>query len=96
MLETGIGRAHNLHLSTLPNFLLPGDTSASDRYFAQDLIDPPFTLNGDGTLSVPEGAGIGVSPNPERLKRFSTHHERWRAGQQWQGGGIPHGDPTSF
>ncbi|PSR22315.1 MAG: o-succinylbenzoate synthase [Sulfobacillus acidophilus] len=96
MLETGIGRAHNLHLSTLPNFLLPGDTSASDRYFAEDLIDPPFQLNADGTLTVPTGPGIGVTPNTERLKRFSTHHESWQVGQRWIGGGIPHGDPTSF
>lgn len=96
MLETGIGRAHNLHLSTLPNFLLPGDTSASDRYFAEDLIDPPFRLNDDGTLSVPTGSGIGVEPSRDKLQRFTTHHESWPVQRQWKGGGIPHGNPTSF
>ncbi len=77
MEETGIGRAHNLHLSTLPNFRLPGDTSASDRYFHEDLIDPPFRLNHDGTLSVPEGPGIGVVPDPDRLCRYRRYHEEW-------------------
>lgn len=97
MLETGIGRAHNLHMSTLPNFRLPGDTSASDRYFAEDIIEPPFRLNDDGTLSVPDGAGIGVEPDFERLRRFSGHHETWRVQNgQWEGGGKPYGTPTSF
>ncbi|MCY0898176.1 MAG: o-succinylbenzoate synthase [Firmicutes bacterium] len=96
MLETGVGRAHNLHVSTLPNFRLPGDTSASDRYFFEDLVDPPFRLNPDGTLSVPEGPGIGVEPVPERLARFRTHHEEWRLTPHWRQGGIPHGTPTRF
>lgn len=95
MLETGIGRAHNLHLSTLPNFRLPGDTSASDRYFAEDLVEPPFRLNGDGTLTVPDGPGIGVEPDAERLERYRTYHEMWSVRGQWEGGGVPHGT-TSF
>lgn len=96
MLETGIGRAHNLHLSTLPNFRLPGDTSASSRYFTEDIVDPPFVLNGDGTLTVPEGPGIGVVPDPERLARFGRHHEVWDVRETWKGGGLPFGTPTSF
>ncbi len=97
MLETGIGRAHNLHLSTLPNFRLPGDTSASDRYFKEDIIDPPFRLNADGTLTVPDGPGIGVEPDPDRIRQFRTHHEEWAlAGGLWTGGGKPYGEPTSF
>lgn len=96
MLETGIGRAHNLHLSTLPNFRLPGDTSASDRYFAEDLIEPGFSLNADGTLTVPSGSGIGVEPDAGRMAQFSLHHETWRVDRQWRGGGIPFGSPTSF
>ncbi len=96
MLETGIGRAHNLHMSTLLNFRLPGDTSASDRYFEQDIIDPPFRLNPDGTLTVPSGPGIGVEPDEDRLQRFSSHHETWHVQTQWQGGGVPYGSPTSF
>ena len=60
MLESGIGRAHNVALASLPNVRLPGDTSASGRYWARDVIDPPFTLNADGTVDVPTGPGIGV------------------------------------
>jgi O-succinylbenzoate synthase len=65
MLETGIGRAANLALAALPNFTLPGDTSASDRYYTED-ITPPFVLEA-GRLRVPTGAGIGVSPRPDVL-----------------------------
>ena len=67
MLETGIGRAHNVALATLPNFTLPNDLSASARYYARDLIDPPFALNPDGTLTVPRGAGIGVGVDRDRV-----------------------------
>jgi o-succinylbenzoate synthase len=67
MLESGIGRAHNLHLSTLPNFTLPGDVAASRRYFSPDLIDPPIDVRPDGTIHVPTGAGIGVAIVQERL-----------------------------
>ena len=68
MLESGIGRAHNLHLSTLPGFTLPGDVAASRRYFVPDLIDPPIEVAPDGTIAVPSGAGIGVDPVPERVR----------------------------
>ena len=67
LLETGIGRAHNLALSTLPGFSLPGDVSASARYYEEDLVDPPFTLDPDGTIPVPDGPGIGVSVDQDRL-----------------------------
>lgn len=67
MLETGVGRAHNVAMATLPNFLLPGDSSASDRYYHEDLIDPPFRLTERGTLAAPTGPGLGVWPVPERL-----------------------------
>jgi O-succinylbenzoate synthase len=67
MLESGIGRAHNIHLSTLPNFTLPGDIAASRRYFAPDLIDPEIEVSGDGTIPVPTGAGIGVHVVPDRV-----------------------------
>ena len=58
MLETGIGRAANLALASLPGFTLPGDISASDRYFSED-ITPPFVLE-DGRIAVPTGPGLGV------------------------------------
>jgi O-succinylbenzoate synthase len=79
MLESGIGRAHNLHLSALPGFTLPGDVAASRRYFDPDLIDPPISVRGDGTIDVPGGAGSGVTPVPERLRRATIHHQRFTA-----------------
>lgn len=60
MLESGIGRAHNVALASLPNFRLPGDTSASRRYWARDVVEPEFVLRPDGTVPVPQAHGIGV------------------------------------
>ncbi len=68
MLESGIGRAHNLHLSTLPNFTLPGDVAASRRYYAPDLIDPEIEVRPDGTIPVPVGPGIGVNVVLDRVE----------------------------
>jgi o-succinylbenzoate synthase len=70
MLETGIGRAANVALAALPGFTLPGDTSASARYFHQDVTDA-FVLE-DGYLRVPTGPGIGVVPNPDALREFTV------------------------
>ena len=67
MLESGIGRAHNIHLSSLPNFTLPGDIAASRRYYAPDLVDPEIVVGADGTISVPAGPGIGVHAVAERV-----------------------------
>jgi O-succinylbenzoate synthase len=78
LLESGIGRAHNLAVAALPDFTLPGDISASDRYWAEDIVDPPFTLNPDGTLDVPGGPGIGVRVLRDRLERFSAHTAVYR------------------
>jgi len=69
MLESGIGRAHNLHLSTLPNFSLPGDVAASRRYYEPDLIDPGIEVQPDGLIRVPDGPGIGVHVIDERVER---------------------------
>jgi O-succinylbenzoate synthase len=79
MLESGIGRAHNLHLSTLPGFTLPGDVAASKRYFVPDLIEPPIEVAPDGTVAVPPGPGIGVAPVPERLAAATVQSERFEA-----------------
>ena len=76
MLETGLGRAANVALAALPGFTLPGDTSASGRYYEEDITEP-FVLE-DGRLSVPTGPGLGVSPVPERLERFTTGAETLR------------------
>jgi o-succinylbenzoate synthase len=75
MYESGIGRAHNLHLATLPGFTLPGDTSASERYFVEDIVDEPALLNSDGTVTVPTRPGIGVEILNDRLERYTL--SRW-------------------
>jgi O-succinylbenzoate synthase len=78
MLESGIGRAHNIHLSTLPNFTLPGDVAASHRYFAPDLIEPGITVGPDGTIPVPAGAGIGVRIMPDRVRAATKEVAQFR------------------
>lgn len=76
MLETGVGRATNLHLATLPNFTLPGDISATDRYYHQDIAAPDFKLNvEDTTITVPSGPGIGVSVVSERLEKVRVRRQ---------------------
>jgi O-succinylbenzoate synthase len=75
MLETGVGRAANLHLSTMPNFLLPADISATDRYYVEDIAEPAFYLNvEDSTITVPTGPGIGVEVVMERVKKFRVNY----------------------
>ena len=76
MLETGLGRAGNVALAALPGFTLPGDTSASDRYYTRDITDP-FVLE-DGHLAVPDGPGLGVEPIPDILDELTTSTE-WLA-----------------
>ena len=73
MLETGLGRAANVALAALPGFTLPGDTSASGRYYRADITEP-FVLD-DGHLGVPTGAGLGVVPLPDRLAEVTTGTE---------------------
>jgi O-succinylbenzoate synthase len=74
MLETGIGRAANLALAAMPGFTLPGDTSASKRYFADDITEP-FEMAPDGTMEVPRDTGIGVEPRPDRLEACTLSAE---------------------
>ena len=76
MLETGIGRAANLSFASLPGVSLPSDISATDRYFDPDITEPPFVLGPDSTLKLPEGHGIGVEVQPDRL---TAAEARWRA-----------------
>jgi len=75
MLESGIGRAHNIHLATLPNFRLPNDLSASKRYYEEDLIEPQIEVSRTGTIRVPESPGIGVSPQEHRIERATLKRE---------------------
>ena len=79
MLESGIGRAHNIHLSSLPNFTLPGDIAASRRYYAPDLIEPGIELRPDGTIAVPQGPGIGVAIDWDRVARATEQSYEVRA-----------------
>jgi len=76
MLESGIGRAHNIALSTLPNFSLPGDVAASKRYWAEDIIDPEVTVSSQGTIRVPVGPGIGFEPRLDRIDKLTVRKER--------------------
>lgn len=71
MLETGVGRASNLALASLPGFTLPGDISASDRYYARDITQERFMLNSDSTIDVPSGPGLGVTIDKSALKQFT-------------------------
>jgi o-succinylbenzoate synthase len=71
MLETGVGRAANLALASLPGFSLPGDISATDRYYAEDITEQQFMLNPDSTIDVPDGAGLGVTLDHSVLKNVT-------------------------
>lgn len=75
MLESGIGRAGNVALASLPNFTLPGDISASKRYYREDIVDPPFEVATDGTMAVPKGPGLGVRVVPELLENVTVRKE---------------------
>lgn len=72
MLESGIGRAHNIAMSTLPGFVLPGDVSASKRYWHEDIIEPSVEVSKKGTIIAPEGAGIGFEVKRERIEKLAV------------------------
>jgi O-succinylbenzoate synthase len=75
MLESGIGRAHNIALSTLPNFVLPGDVSASKRYWARDIINPAVEVSPKGTITVPTKPGFGFDIDHDFLKSVTVREE---------------------
>src|SRR5215216_2777418 len=75
MLESGIGRAHNIAISTLAGFTLPGDVSASARYWEEDIIDPPVRVSERGTIVVPESPGIGFDVNLQRIEALTVRKE---------------------
>ena len=79
MLETGIGRAHNIALSSLPNFKLPGDVSASARYWAEDIIEPEVTVSKKGEIVVPTGIGSGYKVLPRRIEELTVRKQTLRA-----------------
>jgi o-succinylbenzoate synthase len=78
MLDTGIGRAHNIAIATLPNYQFPGDIPASNRYWKEDYVSPSVTINGDSMVQVPEKPGIGFEPVPELLDRFTYEMKEFR------------------
>src|SRR5580700_10255427 len=75
MLESGIGRAHNIAMSTLPNFTLPGDVSASRRYWTEDIIEPEVEVTPKGTIKVPTAPGIGYTPRRDRIESLTKRCE---------------------
>ena len=75
MLESGIGRAHNIAMSTLAGFTLPGDVSASARYWEEDIIEPAVTVSERGTIKAPEAPGIGFNINVERIEALTVRKE---------------------
>ena len=77
--EVGVGRAHNVAIASLPGFTLPGDVSASDRYFERDVVEPPFCLNPDGTIDAPQGPGIGVEVDLVFLDEVTVRREVFTA-----------------
>jgi len=75
MLESGIGRAHNIAMSSLANFSLPGDVSASRRYWAEDIIEPEVEVSKEGTIRVPSAPGIGYAPRLDRIESLTKRRE---------------------
>ncbi|HYL86426.1 MAG TPA: o-succinylbenzoate synthase [Candidatus Angelobacter sp.] len=79
MLECGIGRAHNIAISSLPGYTLPGDVSASKRYWEEDVIDPPVEVSARGTIQVPTTPGLGYHVRRDLIERWTVEKETWRA-----------------
>lgn len=72
MLESGIGRAYNVALASLPNFSLPGDLSPSNRYWARDIVSPEWTMDDEGMVHVPTAPGIGVTVDTDMIESLSV------------------------
>ncbi len=79
MLETGIGRSHNIALSSLPNFMLPGDVSASKRYWEEDIIEPAVEVSPTGQIAIPETPGRGFAVRRDLVERLTVRREEVRA-----------------
>jgi O-succinylbenzoate synthase len=81
MLESGIGRAHNIAMSTLPGFSLPGDVSASQRYWNEDVIEPAVEVTAQGTIQVPKTPGLGYSIKREMIEKLTVRRNAWHSGR---------------
>jgi O-succinylbenzoate synthase len=79
MLETGIGRSHNIALSSLENFTLPGDVSASARYWAEDIIEPEVSVSSAGEIAIADAPGRGYEVRTELVERLTVRKETIRA-----------------
>ena len=79
MLESGIGRAHNIAMSTLPRFTLPGDVSASQRYWTEDIIEPEVEVSPKGTIPVPQTPGLGFHVKRDFIERLTCRSRSWTA-----------------
>jgi o-succinylbenzoate synthase len=79
MLESGIGRAHNIAISTLPGFTLPGDVSASHRYWNDDIIEPVVEVTAKGTIRVPSTPGIGYAVKHDLIEKITVRRNSWTA-----------------
>jgi O-succinylbenzoate synthase len=79
MLESGVGRAHNVALASLPGFVLPGDVSASRRYWEEDIIEPEVEVTRQGTIRVPPGPGLGLEVRRPRIEQLTVRQESWEA-----------------
>jgi o-succinylbenzoate synthase len=82
MLESGVGRAHNVAMSSLPGFVLPGDVSASRRYWDDDVIEPGVEVSPDGTIRVPDLPGLGYAVRRGRVEQLTVREKTWRAAAQ--------------
>jgi O-succinylbenzoate synthase len=81
MLESGVGRGHNVALASLPNFTLPGDVSPSERYWEKDIVTPEWTMDDEGWIGVPvDQPGIGVEVDRDRVEDLTVRREELRAG----------------
>ena len=79
MLECGIGRAHNIAIASLPGYSLPGDVSASKRYWVEDVIEPEVEVTPQGTIRIPDSPGLGYHVRRELIERWTLEKETWRA-----------------
>jgi O-succinylbenzoate synthase len=81
MLETGIGPAHNIAMSTLPGFSLPGDVSASQRYWSEDIAEPAIAVTAKGTIQVPKTPGLGYLVKRELIEKLTVRRNVWSNGR---------------
>jgi O-succinylbenzoate synthase len=88
MLESGVGRAHNIAMSSLPGFVLPGDVSASQRYWDEDIIEPEVEVTSKGTIRVPKTAGLGYTVRLARVEQLTVRRRAWKHGSQVSFAGV--------